>query len=214
MKQFWRRARRGIPWSLPFEIGAYLAGTAAAGIADRANLRFRRDLHVARDLYQVLAREFADRQPRPAELWQLLSRGNHEVQIPTSSEDLDPGHAILQLYTRLMYTAKSPGRRAELEAMWYEVTRLIGADETVHTNTDPGDASIVLSIPRRLRLPVSAPGDGQPSMRLRDAEAAAPAAAATIDHALARLFIRLGPPPESAPADYAPASSNGGGALQ
>ncbi|MFE6223046.1 hypothetical protein [Streptomyces sp. NPDC057854] len=36
----------------------------------------------------------------------------------------------------------------------------------------------------------------------------------TIDHALAMMFIRLGPPPEPTEVDYAPASSGGGGAQQ
>ncbi|MEU6988536.1 hypothetical protein ABZ946_34845 [Streptomyces sp. NPDC046324] len=36
----------------------------------------------------------------------------------------------------------------------------------------------------------------------------------TIDHALAMLFIRLGPPPEPTELDYAPAGNGGGGAQQ
>ncbi|MFD4315005.1 hypothetical protein [Streptomyces sp. NPDC058548] len=36
----------------------------------------------------------------------------------------------------------------------------------------------------------------------------------SIDHALAMLFIRLGPPPEETELDYAPASNGGGGAQQ
>ncbi|MFV6032345.1 hypothetical protein [Streptomyces sp. NPDC056264] len=43
---------------------------------------------------------------------------------------------------------------------------------------------------------------------------AAPAAANSIDHAMAMLFIRLGPPPEETELDYAPASNGGGGAQQ
>ncbi|WP_226652502.1 hypothetical protein [Streptomyces hydrogenans] len=36
----------------------------------------------------------------------------------------------------------------------------------------------------------------------------------SIDHALAMMFIRLGPPPEPTEVDYAPASNGGGGAQQ
>lgn len=36
----------------------------------------------------------------------------------------------------------------------------------------------------------------------------------TLDHALARLFLRLGPPPEATARDYEPASSGDGGAQQ
>lgn len=49
---------------------------------------------------------------------------------------------------------------------------------------------------------------------LTGAEAAAVAIASgeTLDHALARLFLRLGPPPEPTEADCEPASSGDGGA--
>jgi len=47
-----------------------------------------------------------------------------------------------------------------------------------------------------------------------DIQAAAPAAEGTIDHELARLFLRLGPPPEPTSQDYTPAGSDGGGAQQ
>jgi hypothetical protein len=45
-------------------------------------------------------------------------------------------------------------------------------------------------------------------------EDVAPAAEETIDHTLARLFLRLGPPPESTTLDYTPAGRGGGGAQQ
>lgn len=49
-----------------------------------------------------------------------------------------------------------------------------------------------------------------------DAEAStvAPTSAKSVDHALAMLFIQLGPPPEPTETDYAPASNGGGGAQQ
>ncbi|MER7842205.1 hypothetical protein ABTY98_41580 [Streptomyces sp. NPDC096040] len=40
------------------------------------------------------------------------------------------------------------------------------------------------------------------------------AAASTINHTLARLFLRLGPPPTGASGDFMPVSSGGGGAHQ
>jgi hypothetical protein len=51
---------------------------------------------------------------------------------------------------------------------------------------------------------------------LNASEAAAVAGIAeeTIEHTLARLFLRLGPPPETAEIDYTPAGRGGGGAQQ
>lgn len=49
---------------------------------------------------------------------------------------------------------------------------------------------------------------------VEEASAVAPTSAKSLDHALAVLFIRLGPPPEPAENDYAPASNGGGGAQQ
>ncbi|GHF99958.1 hypothetical protein GCM10018777_08110 [Streptomyces albogriseolus] len=47
-----------------------------------------------------------------------------------------------------------------------------------------------------------------------DASSVAPVAEETIENALARLFIRLGPPPETTELDYTPAGHGGGGATQ
>lgn len=47
-----------------------------------------------------------------------------------------------------------------------------------------------------------------------EAACVAPAAEGSIDHALAKLFLQLGPPPEPTENDYAPASNGDGGAQQ
>lgn len=47
-----------------------------------------------------------------------------------------------------------------------------------------------------------------------EAEAVAPTAEETIEHTMARMFMRLGPPPEPTELDYTPAGSGGGGAQQ
>jgi hypothetical protein len=47
-----------------------------------------------------------------------------------------------------------------------------------------------------------------------EAQRVAGAAASAINHTLARLFLRLGPPPEDASGDFMPVSSGGGGAQQ
>lgn len=70
-----------------------------------------------------------------------------------------------------------------------------------------------LPIPRRIPEQLRTLLYEQP-LGPEDAEAAAPAAEQTIEHALARLFLRLGPPPEPTELDYSPAGSGGGGAQQ
>ncbi|WP_030331026.1 hypothetical protein [Streptomyces sp. NRRL B-1381] len=47
-----------------------------------------------------------------------------------------------------------------------------------------------------------------------EAASVAPNAEGSIDHALAKLFLQLGPPPEPTENDYAPASNGDGGAQQ
>ncbi|PBC93994.1 hypothetical protein BX281_1867 [Streptomyces sp. Ag82_O1-15] len=44
-----------------------------------------------------------------------------------------------------------------------------------------------------------------------DEQLVAERTADAINHTLARLFLRLGPPPESTNGDFAPVSSSGGG---
>lgn len=51
-------------------------------------------------------------------------------------------------------------------------------------------------------------------LRPEDIAFAAPAAEETIEHTLARLFLRIGPPPEPTEFDYEPVGSGGGGAQQ
>ncbi|WP_329056531.1 hypothetical protein OG511_02580 [Streptomyces sp. NBC_01453] len=52
------------------------------------------------------------------------------------------------------------------------------------------------------------------SLTARQSAEVAHTSGTTLDHALARLFLRLGPPPEPTENNYAPASSGDGGAQQ
>ncbi|MER5370367.1 hypothetical protein [Streptomyces sp. NPDC002722] len=47
-----------------------------------------------------------------------------------------------------------------------------------------------------------------------ETSAVAPTSMQSLDHAMAMLFIRLGPPPETTETNYAPVSNGGGGAQQ
>lgn len=66
-----------------------------------------------------------------------------------------------------------------------------------------------------IEIPVRVPS-GSDVEPLTDEEASTVSAtsAQSLDHALAMLFIRLGPPPEPSAIDYAPASKGGGGIQQ
>ena len=56
---------------------------------------------------------------------------------------------------------------------------------------------------------------GEEALGPEDLDAVAPVAEQTIDHSMARLFMRLGPPPEPAESDFTPSGrGGGGGALQ
>ncbi|WP_329128424.1 hypothetical protein OG727_24200 [Streptomyces caniferus] len=62
-------------------------------------------------------------------------------------------------------------------------------------------------------VPAAEPESSQPHDP-EDVKSAALAAEETVEHTLARLFLRLGPPPESTDVDYIPAGRGGGGAQQ
>ncbi|MFE6787859.1 hypothetical protein ACFVFF_36970 [Streptomyces sp. NPDC057680] len=56
--------------------------------------------------------------------------------------------------------------------------------------------------------------EAPPKLSTEEKSEVAGASGTSINHALAMLFIRLGPPPEETELDYAPASNGGGGAQQ
>lgn len=74
----------------------------------------------------------------------------------------------------------------------------------------PGTADAALGLPQV--SPALGVSDDVP--RRADREAVAPLAEETIEHTLARLFLRLGPPPEPTENHFVPAGNGGGGAQQ
>ncbi|MBO8189253.1 hypothetical protein [Streptomyces spirodelae] len=56
--------------------------------------------------------------------------------------------------------------------------------------------------------------DPLPQISEKEAAAVGSEAGKSLEYALARLFLRLGPPPEPTAVEYAPASSGGGGTQQ
>ncbi|MGP3990804.1 hypothetical protein [Streptomyces sp. 3N207] len=57
-------------------------------------------------------------------------------------------------------------------------------------------------------------GEALPDITEEEAAAVGSEAGTSLEYALARLFLRLGPPPEPTAVEYAPASSGGGGTPQ
>jgi len=89
------------------------------------------------------------------------------------------------------------------------IHELIGdlfAERKQDSSADPREA-----LAKRLnRLRAQAVGQ----LPTEEVAAVVPVSAQSMDHALAMLFIQLGPPPESTDNHYAPASNGGGGAQQ
>lgn len=79
-----------------------------------------------------------------------------------------------------------------------------------------GDEKIVIGLLHQMEdgSAVGMEGALVPSLGLEGSDAVAHVAEETIEHAMARMFLRLGPPPESTELDYVPAGSDGGGAHQ
>lgn len=80
-------------------------------------------------------------------------------------------------------------------------------------------ATLALRLARRAARKIGHAEDGEDEgerepLSAEEAQLVAGAAANTINLTLARLFLRLGPPPEGANGDFTPVSSGGGGAQQ
>ncbi|PAZ10498.1 hypothetical protein CLM62_40850 [Streptomyces sp. SA15] len=79
----------------------------------------------------------------------------------------------------------------------------------------PVEATLIRGRARRLGHIEDGGDEGDSgTLPVEETQLVADAAANTINHTLARLFLRLGPPPESANGEYMPVSSGGGGAQQ
>ncbi|MEU8709169.1 hypothetical protein [Streptomyces sp. NPDC048565] len=103
-------------------------------------------------------------------------------------------------------------RRQRLSENTYDATALLaGMIERQQQANQPHLPSAFEHNPTRTEL-LKAIAHGP--LSYNDASAAAPGSAQSLDHALAMLFIRLGPPPTPSETDNAPASNGDGGARQ
>ncbi|MEV6551083.1 serine/threonine-protein kinase [Streptomyces sp. NPDC051597] len=158
----------------------------------------------------------------PAEVDQLVLRllAKDPKDRPRSAE------AVLGLLRRFMVEAfPDPGFSSPASAEGdVDVTVLKNALQQVASDTYRSVRAEMLDTENSREVdPVSGTGmvlfqaqqsmsSPPPSPEPYDADEDAAPAAATLDEALARLFLRLGPPPESAEREIQPVGSDGGGA--
>lgn len=154
--------------------------------------RLNRDLAVAELLRNRLVSSVASRISNPAGLWRLLI----ELQVIREDARLedaeDAADAVRIFLERLNRLALDIDQRRDLQQLDLQIRRALS------------------------RRPFGRSGEPSSSKPFdpEDVKVAALAAEDTIEHTLARLFLRLGPPPESTDVDYMPAGRGGGGAQQ
>ncbi|WP_372351107.1 hypothetical protein [Streptomyces sp. KL116D] len=90
-------------------------------------------------------------------------------------------------------------------------TRSVNAEELDHLRST-GSRGLLQHAARINLQGLMREADHLPGLSRTESAEAAPPSAATLDHALARLFLRLGPPPEPTQTDHTPSYSGGGGA--
>jgi hypothetical protein len=93
-------------------------------------------------------------------------------------------------------------------------SELRAALRAAYERATPGEGRTVQEAQRLGHTEDSRDQEQSGPLSTEEAQLVAGAAANTINHTLARLFLRLGPPPEGASGDVMPVSSGGGGAQQ
>ncbi|WP_228978572.1 hypothetical protein [Streptomyces sp. DH12] len=128
--------------------------------------------------------------------------------VDPASQSVDKVYAARLVWVgelqRLSKLARADGRLAvakELKAA-SEV-----AYASRHLPDDPGTFT-------RVHLPLFLAAQDAAQASAEDRAAVAATSGSSIDHALAMLFLRLGPPPEPTELDYTSAGNGGGGAQQ
>ncbi|MEU5243662.1 hypothetical protein AB0G81_06015 [Streptomyces asoensis] len=153
------------------------------------------DITAARRIHRFITR--SDPSPTIGDLWSALFSEGLTERIPLSPDLTDPALITVAIFQHLeMRIEDDPKLQAEVQQMHADVVAALR----------PDIARAASSTSRR-RL------KDQP-LGPEEVEDVAPAAEETIDHTLARLFLRLGPPPEASELDYTPAGRGGGGAHQ
>ena len=169
----------------------------------------RRDLQAARDVHRLLTRQGGPR-PTYADLWVALAENGVTEGIPL--KDLNDPVEV----TKCFYSDLAASVSAEYE-LWQTVSRL--HEEVLEAlegyegppSEPPGETS------RNKFKQVSTIVPDQPCeqpLGPEDVEAVTLAAKEGIEDTLARVFLRLGPPPEPSRPTDTWAGTGGGGAQQ
>ncbi|WP_159038826.1 hypothetical protein [Streptomyces sp. NRRL B-1140] len=155
----------------------------------------RQDLEAARRIYRFITRN--DPKPTLGDLWSALVSEGLTERVPLGPDLTDPALVTLAVFRHL------EERVHDDVVLLNEVQEMQGAVVSALRH------DLIAATSSRAKPQLG----GQPLGR-EEIEDVAPAAEETIDHTLARLFLRLGPPPESTTLDYTPAGRGGGGAQQ
>ena len=157
-------------------------------------MSFQQDLNAARRIYEFVTSSHP--KPTLGDLWSALVSEGLMERIPLNPDVTDPALITMAVF-------------GHLERRFHDDPTLL-----------PMVQKMQVEVADALQYELFQATDGSWSGVQRqplgpeEIEDVAPAAEATIDHTLARLFLRLGPPPEASARDYTPAGTGGGGAQQ
>ncbi|MFF0216142.1 hypothetical protein [Streptomyces vinaceus] len=135
----------------------------------------------------------------------LLRDEQNNLSSPTAAEGQSVTTDIARFYSILASRANDPAEASEILRLRREVLRAL---ESTDLNTDE-------RLYNRFSQPPIPPDSNikpEPQLTAEDVNTVAPAAEVTIESSLARLFLRLGPPPQASEVDFMPAGRDGGGA--
>ncbi|MEU0656077.1 hypothetical protein ABZ485_28065 [Streptomyces albogriseolus] len=184
--------------------------------ADAEDLDFRHEYRAAQALYTDLMQAAREAPLTPDQVQDILFR-QHFVRVPGTVEPGYRANEMAGVYSRqpVVWIFKDLIERAVDEDLKLDLADMLNRIWSIlppRRFDEPPRSAHRIPYPKaseevteRLRPQPLGP---------EDAEAVAPAAKATLDDSLARLFIRLGPPPEPTHLDYTPAGRGGGGATQ
>ncbi|MER8028559.1 hypothetical protein ABTZ78_06245 [Streptomyces bauhiniae] len=154
--------------------------------------RLRQEMAAAQILRDRLTNNGALRVRTSASLWRLL------IELKIIRDDVAP---------------EREDDAAEVAKIFVQRLNLLALD--IHQRRELQNLSMqVRDVLSRRPWTDSSEADSDQPYASADVKEAAIAAEETIEHALARLFLRLGPPPESTDVDFMPAGRGGGGAQQ
>ncbi|MET9141997.1 hypothetical protein [Streptomyces parvulus] len=159
----------------------------------------RQDIEAVARIHRFITR--SKPAPTMGDLWSALFSEGLTERIPLSPDLTNPALITVAIFQHLeMRVADEEPLGSEIRTMQGEVAEAL--------RTEILNALDATTVERTRRIV-----KGQ-RLGPEEIENVAPAAEETIDHTLARLFLRLGPPPEANELDYTPAGRGGGGAQQ